>query len=172
YGYPNLFMSESYNSACSPYWAFKAFLPLALPDTHPFWQAEEAAPAATGSVTPLRHPGVVMLSTPGNVVALSAGQENFEMRAGAEKYAKFAYASRYGFSVEADTAFATAALDGMIGFSGDGRHFRVRESNDVAKIAGDCLYARWHPWPDVEVETWLVPSPPWHIRVHRITTPR
>ena len=31
YGYPNLFMSESYNSAGSPYWAFKAFLPLALP---------------------------------------------------------------------------------------------------------------------------------------------
>ena len=42
YGYPNLFMCESYNSAGSPYWALKAFLPLALPEDHPFWTAEEA----------------------------------------------------------------------------------------------------------------------------------
>src|SRR5690606_4360265 len=39
YGYPNLLMSENYNSAGSPYWALKAFLPLALPQDHPFWQA-------------------------------------------------------------------------------------------------------------------------------------
>ena len=60
----------------------------------------------------------------------------------------------------------------MIGFSDDGRHFRVRESNDAAGIAGDRLHALWHPWPDVTVETWLVPAAPWHIRIHRITTPR
>ena len=36
YTYPNLLMAESYNSAGSPYWAMKAFLPLALPETHPF----------------------------------------------------------------------------------------------------------------------------------------
>src|SRR5207248_7125795 len=43
YTYPNLVMAESYNSSQSPYWALKAFLPLALPEEHPFWQAEETS---------------------------------------------------------------------------------------------------------------------------------
>lgn len=173
YGYPNLLMSESYNSAGSPYWALKAFLPLALSESHPFWQAEELPARASAEAVPLKHPGMVMFRTPGNVVALSSGQENLQMRFGSEKYAKFAYASRYGFSVESDErSYQSAVLDGMIGFSDDNRHFRVRETNEEALIAGECLYARWKPWDDVTVETWLVPEAPWHMRVHRITTPR
>ncbi len=173
YGYPNLLMSESYNSAGSPYWAFKAFLPLALPEDHPFWTAAEAPARDGGGPVPLRHPGMVMMRTPGNVVALSSGQQNWEMRFGAEKYAKFAYSSRYGFSVEADERqFRNAAFDGMLGLSDDGRHYRVREQNETAQIAGTTLFSRWTPWPDVTVETWLLPANPWHIRVHRITTAR
>jgi len=173
YGYPNLFMSESYNSAGSPYWALKAFLPLALPEDHPFWTAEETAAVEDEQPIPLKHPGMVMMHTKGNVVALASGQENHQMRFGTEKYAKFVYSSRYGFSVEADEkAYPLAAIDGMIGFSDDDIHFRVRETNEVAQIAGDTLYAKWRPWSDVVVETWLVPANPWHIRVHRITTPR
>lgn len=173
YGYPNLLMSESYNSAGSPYWALKAFLPLALPEDHPFWQAEELPAPPAPEPVPLKHPGMVMFRTTGNVVALSSGQENLQMRFGSEKYAKFAYASRYGFSVESDgRSYQNAVLDGMLGFSDDNRHFRVRETNEEALMAGECLYARWRPWDDVMVETWLVPEAPWHMRVHRITTPR
>ena len=173
YGYPNLFMSESYNSAGSPYWAFKAFLPLALPADHPFWTAEEQPAQFDTDAVPLRHPGMVMLHTPGNVVALSSGQQNWEMRAGAEKYAKLAYSSRYAFSVEVDErSYDKGAFDGALALSDDSRHYRVREQNDVARLSGDSLYAEWHPWPDVKVETWLLPASPWHIRVHRITTPR
>jgi len=173
YGYPNLFMSESYNSAGSPYWAFKAFLPLALPADHPFWTAEEKPARFDANSVPLRHPGMVMMHTPGNVVALASGQQNWEMRSGAEKYAKFAYSSRYAFSVEADErAYDKGAFDGALALSDDNRHYRVREQNDVARLAGDVLYAEWHPWRDVKVETWLMPASPWHIRVHRTTTPR
>jgi hypothetical protein len=173
YGYPNLFMSESYNSAGSPYWAFKAFLPLALPDDHPFWTAEEQPARFQAEPVSFRHPGMVMIHTPGNVVALSSGQQNWEMRAGAEKYAKFVYSSRYGFSVEADArAYDKGAFDGTLALSDDGRHFRVREQNEVARLAGSLLYSEWLPWADVKVETWLLPASPWHIRVHRITTPR
>jgi hypothetical protein len=173
YGYPNLLMSENYNSAGSPYWALKAFLPLALPESHPFWQAEETPAAVPEKPVPLKHPGMVMMQTRGNVVALSSGQQNYQMRFGAEKYAKFVYSSRYGFSVESDErGYANAAFDGMIGFSDDGRHYRVREANEAATIAGDSLYGRWKPWADVTVETWLVPANPWHIRIHRVATPR
>jgi hypothetical protein len=173
YGYPNLLMSENYNSAGSPYWALKAFLPLALPESHPFWQAEEAPAKRPTAPKPLKHPGMVMQATKGNVVALSSGQENLQMRFGAEKYAKFVYSSRYGFSVESDERiYDLAAIDGMLALSDDNRHFRVREDNEEALIAGDKLYARWKPWSDVTVETWLIPAGDWHIRIHRIDTPR
>ncbi len=173
YGYPNLFMSESYNSAGSPYWALKAFLPLALPEDHPFWTAEEVEADFGPKPVPLKHPGMVMQHTKGNVVALSSGQQNWQMRAGTEKYAKFVYSSRYGFSVEVDErAYHNGAFDGALALSDDGRHYRVRETNEVAQIAENCLYSRWKPWSDVEVDTWLVPAQDWHIRLHRITTPR
>ena len=173
FGYPNLLMSESYNSAGSPYWALKAFLPLALPADHPFWTAEEVAADFDDRPVPLRHPGMVSFHTPGNVVVLSSGQQNWQMRHGAEKYAKLVYSSRYGFSVEADErAYQLGAFDGALAFSDDGRHYRVRETNELAQIAGDALHAVWKPWEDVTVETWLLPANPWHIRVHRITTPR
>ncbi len=95
------------------------------------------------------------------------------MRFGTEKYAKFAYSSRYGFSVESDERnFAGAALDSTLAFSDDGLHYRVRETNQEAKLAGDVLYSKWSPFQDVEVETWLVPAAPWHVRVHRINSPR
>ncbi|WP_127753232.1 DUF2264 domain-containing protein [Devosia sp. 1566] len=173
YGYPNLFMSESYNSAGSPYWALKAFLPLALPADHPFWTAEEL-PADFGTEpVPLKHPGMVMQHTAGNVVALAGGQQNWQMRHGTEKYAKFVYSSRYAFSVEVDErAYHSGAFDGTLALSDDGRHYRVRETNETAQIAENTLFARWKPWSDVSVETWLLPSGDWHIRVHRIETPR
>lgn len=95
------------------------------------------------------------------------------MRCGTEKYAKFAYSAHYGFSVEVDErGFSNGAFDSMLAFSEDGLHYRVRETNEVAKLAGDILYSKWSPWPDVLVETWLIPAAPWHVRVHRIVTPR
>jgi hypothetical protein len=172
YAYPNLLMSESYNSAGSPYWAMKAFLPLALAEDHPFWRAEEADAPSFPEPVPLRAPGMVAMHTPGNVVVLSSGQEHETMRGAAEKYAKFVYSTRYGFSVEAnDRHFDGAALDGMIGFSRDGKHLAMRETLEEALIAGTTLYSKWRPFADVTVETWLLPKAPWHIRVHRIETP-
>jgi hypothetical protein len=75
--------------------------------------------------------------------------------------------------VEADErAYHQGAFDGALALSDDGRHYRVRETNEKAQIAGTTLHAVWKPWSDVTVETWLVPANPWHVRVHRITTPR
>jgi hypothetical protein len=173
YAYPQLTMSESYNSAGSPYWAFKAFLPLALPENHPFWQAEEKLPDTSTKPHPLIHPGMVMMRSKGNVTALSSGQENLSMRCGPEKYAKFAYSSRYGFGVEVDErGFKTNGFDNMLAFSEDGLHYRVRETNDTVLLAGVNLRATWKPFPDVAVETTLVAAGDWHIRLHRITSAR
>ena len=173
YGYPNLLMSESYNSACSPYWAFKFFLALALSEDHPFWQAEEAPAPHFAKPVPLAKPGMVAMHTPQNVVILASGQEHDKMRGSHEKYSKFAYSTRYGFNIEAnDRHFDAASFDNMLGLSDDGVHLRMRETLEAALIAEDKLYSRWKPWSDVIVETWLIPANPWHIRIHRIETPR
>ncbi|WKL23290.1 DUF2264 domain-containing protein [Agrobacterium tumefaciens] len=173
YAYPQLTMSESYNSAGSPYWAFKAFLPLALPESHPFWQAEEKRPETSQKPRPLVHPGMVMMRSKGNVTALSSGQENLSMRCGPEKYAKFAYSSRYGFGVEVDErGFKTNGFDNALAFSEDGLHYRVRETNEKVLLAGESLRATWKPFPDVTVETTLVAAGDWHVRLHRITSAR
>ena len=173
YAYPNLLMGEAYNSAGSPYWAMKAFLPLALAEAHPFWAAEEEEAETFDAPVPLPEPGMVAQHLAGHVVALSSGQEQGRWRGTPEKYAKFAYSTRYGFSVEVnDRHFPEAVCDGMLGFSDDGLHLRVREGNEAALIAGDKLYARWRPYADVLVETWLIPAGPWHIRLHVVATPR
>lgn len=172
YGYPNPLMSESYNSPCSPYWALKFFLPLALPADHAFWTAQEAEPETFAEPIPLPKPGMVAFHTSGNVVVLSSGQQHDKMRGAQEKYSKFVYSTRYAFNIEADDRhFAAASFDGMLGLSDDGVHFRTRETMEEALIAGSNLYSRWRPWRDVVVETWLIPQNPWHVRVHRIKTP-
>ncbi|MGO8557679.1 DUF2264 domain-containing protein, partial [Rhizobium ruizarguesonis] len=70
FGDPNLLMSESYNSAGSPYWAFKAFLTLAIPEDHPFWTDTEQEPEQAPDVVPQSHPGMVIMRAGGDVVAL------------------------------------------------------------------------------------------------------
>lgn len=173
YAYPNLLMSERYNSQGSPYWAMKAFLPLALGADHPFWRAEELPKTVASGPVTLRQPGMVLWSEPGNVTALTGGQEAQPMRHGPEKYAKFAYSTRYGFSVESHSrTFETGPFDSMIAFSDDGRRFAVRETELDARIGEGFLYSRWSPMPGAEVETWLLAHAPWHLRVHRIRSDR
>lgn len=173
YGYPNLLMSEGYNSPGSPYWAAKAFLPLSLPEEHPFWQAEEIPPQAPKSTVSHSIPGMVIYGEPGNTTALITGQEHHRLRRGPEKYSKFAYSTRYAFSVESyDNGFPTGAFDSMLALSAQERYYRFRTVNEVAKINGNTLYSKWLPWPDVEVETWLIAQAPWHLRIHRILSPR
>ena len=48
----------------------------------------------------------------------------------------------------------------------------MRETMEEALIADNRLYSRWRPWNDVTIETWLLPENLWHIRIHRIATPR
>lgn len=173
YGYPNLLMSESYNSPGSPYWAFKAFITLALPEDHPFWQAPEAPYQPREGLSHLTQPGMIRWEEAGHVTVLSGGQEAFPMRHGPEKYNKFAYSTRYGFSVDSDsTSFPVDAYDNMIAFSEDNRHGFVRTCESDARMGEGYLYSEWSPLRGVTVETWTIARAPWHLRVHRITSDR
>lgn len=173
YGYPQLSMSERYNSPGSPYWAMKAFAPLALPEEHPFWQAEEAAPKQRPQVVSMPEPGMVKFEDRGDVTVLAGGQQSPNFGRSAEKYNKFAYATRYGFCVETEgRAFENGPFDNMLAFSEDGELAMVRARETMARIGPDWLYSAWSPMPEVEVETWIFARPPWHLRLHRIRTKR
>ncbi|MGW0194859.1 DUF2264 domain-containing protein [Nonomuraea sp. NPDC003201] len=175
YGYPQPHLAEQYNAPGSPYWAMKAFLPLALPAEHPFWAAKEADAPPLPEVSTQPEAGVALLRCEEgrHVVLLSAGQHAPWMRHGAAKYAKFAYSTRFGFSVPAGTlGLEQGAFDSTLALSEDGEHWRPCELPYDVSAADGVLHAHWKPWDDVEIETWLVALPPWHVRVHRIRTGR
>lgn len=172
YAYPNLTMAEEYNSPGSPYWAMKFFLPLALPQTHPFWASDEAPLSGVDDVRVQRHAGMVLhRERPGGqVFALATGQHAEGPRHRAQKYAKFAYSTAFGFCVPAGAhGLELGAHDSMLALSDEGElHWRVRDTVAESRLDGTVLYSRWQPWPDVTIETWLLPRPPWHVRVHRL----
>ena len=98
YVYPNLNMAEPYNSPGSPYWAMKFFLPLALPDSHPFWQAEEEPLPKLNRVVVQKSAGLIICrdDTARHVYALATAQPTewsrhaAWMRHAPAKYSKFA----------------------------------------------------------------------------------
>jgi hypothetical protein len=190
YAYPQPQLAEQYNGPGSPYWATKAFLPLALAEDHPFWTAPPQGPAEDlPEVSVQPHAGAALLRTGGDVVMLSGRQRGTWSRGGAAKYGKFAYSTRFGFSVPAgELGLVHGAHDSMLALSDDPedaepRHFRVREGGEgpaepgtdaagCAVLPDGTVRSTWHPWPDVEVTTWLTPAAPWHLRTHRIRTAR
>jgi hypothetical protein len=164
YRYPNDAIVEQYIGGGSPYWATKFFLPLALPDDHPFWTVTpDWTPRDGVSAQPAAK--AVLSRHDGHVVLLNGQGWADWARGGGDKYAKFAYSTRAGFSV--------GAFDCMLALSDDGgRHWRGREAVDESRVEGDVVWARWRPWDDVTIDTWLKPMGAWHIRAHRIVTAR
>jgi hypothetical protein len=175
YSYPNQFMAERYNSSGSPYWAAKAFIALAVPENHPFWKADELpVDKYRPSIHVSQVTGLIFNHVGDHTVMLVSGPGTCQsMRWVPEKYNKFAYSSRYGFSIESDVYhFNTGCFDNMIALSDDGKHYRVREECEEAAVADTVLFSKWRPYSDVTVETWLAPAGPWHVRVHRIISSR
>ncbi len=177
YRYPNLKMAEFYNAPGSPAWAMKAFLALALPESHPFWSAVEEELPELGRVSVQKHPFmIVMRGERGrHVQALTSGQyARFEPTFMSAKYEKFAYSNVFGFSVPGgEYGYDQGAFDSMLALCerGDGL-YRVRRNCLQVKVSREGIYSLWKPWEDVTVETWLIPWGSWHVRVHRVVSAR
>ncbi|ESP87041.1 DUF2264 domain-containing protein [Candidatus Halobonum tyrrellensis] len=179
YRYPTLKTSESYNSPNSPYWALKAFLPLALPADHAFWRADEAPLPDRPDVTAQPEAGKVLCRSGSDeggdadhdhLFALSVPQESVH---GREKYTKFAYSARFGFSVASRRPGpGRAGHDGALALSLDGERYATPATATDTAVDGTTLTTRWEPWDGVSVRTWLAPHLPWHVRVHRVETDR
>ncbi len=175
YRYPNLIMAEAYNAPGSPYFACTAFLPLALSESHPFWHAEEED-AVAPAINVQANAGMVICrdDASGHLFALSSNRSGaYRPRHAAQKYGKFAYSAAFGFGVPAGgTGPEHGGSDNTLMLTDDGLDWRVRDDFLDEVCAGTTLYTKWLPWPDVEVQTWLAPALPGHVRAHCIKARR
>ncbi len=86
----------------------------------------------------------------------------------AEKYGKFCYSTRFGFSASRSYAqLAQAAPDSMLAFEIGGQIF-VRRHSLRFEVRPDSLFSLWSPFPGITVETEIRPTPTGHIRRHKI----
>ncbi|CAH0019246.1 unnamed protein product [Clonostachys rhizophaga] len=197
--YPNMYLTEDYNSPQSVYWALKSFVAIMLPSDEPFWADDEQPYPQldpTQIVALLHAPRQVLCNPPkGHHFLLSSAQfTSLYWKGAAAKYSKFAYSSAFGFSVPTGQAtLQQLAPDNMLALSRDGTQtwavkwkcreptFGVRRvHSSVSHMAEELptMQVVWYPWDDrsVSVTTTLIPPsrrwPDWHIRVHRIRVER
>lgn len=170
YAYPNLQMSESYNAPGSPYWALKGFAFLALPDDHPFWSVECAPLPALEPCKYLPHANQVIQRGNENVVALVPGRVELDDHSHTvEKYCKFAYSSRFGFSVSRSPyTLAQNAPDSMLCFEVNGLFYVKTVVEPGCHVGEDSLRYTWSPLPGIRVTTRIQPNKTGHLRVHEI----
>ena len=196
YRYPNLHLAESYNAAGSPMWSLKAFACLSLPKAHPFWTLEPAplpAAIAEPSVRGIGHGDMLVQRDASGEVALypSGRVPTHPFAQSSAKYAKLAYATRFGFSVargsgsleeaapDSSLAFVLGAEPERQGRPARAGHVFVREGVEkhlAQRLESGALVmdACWSPWPGIEVETVVEPvigAPAGtHVRRHRVTS--
>ena len=173
YAYPNLIMAERYNAPGSPYWGMKTLLLLALPDSHPFWQADPEPLPPLESLHAIEKADLLIRRKNGDVTAYAAGVcERYGHGHVPEKYAKFAYSTRYGFScARSQLVLHENCPDSMLAFVPDGGDaVFVRLSSKSWRVTGTSVEAEWSPFPGIEVKTVLEPTETGCRRTHTVRT--
>ncbi len=169
YSYPNLYMAEMYNAPGSPYLAMKTFAILALPDDDPFWSAmvlplpelEEQKLLCQGQMLVRRYPNHTTAYVPGKFSANNLG--HFP-----EKYGKFAYDTKFAFSVaKSNVKLSEAAPDSMLAFVVDG-YIYTRRGCDSFTITDEEIVSVWRPCSGITVTTKLIPTARGHHREHTV----
>ena len=170
YEYPNLNMSEFYNGFGSPFWALKSFLILALDDNHEFFKVSAEPLPKLDSIRVMPHANMTIQHFGKYMVALTAGQwALWEPTHCAEKYSKFAYSSKYAFSVpRAMVGIPKAGTDSMLAFEIDSFIYVRRKCERHCIDENGVVYSKWSPYRGIEVETWITPTDDGHIRKHKI----
>ena len=171
YAYPNLTMAERYNAPGSPYWGMKSLLILELPDDHPFWQLEPADLPEMPNTRPIQRADMLVRRYADDTVAYPAGVcEHLGHGHVAEKYAKFAYSTKFGFScAHSQLAINENAPDSMLAFVPEGSSYvYVRRWSEEYKVESDRVISRWNPFPGIWVTTTVIPTAEGHLRRHEI----
>lgn len=171
YKYPNLQMAESYNAPGSPYWAMKTFAFLALKEDDVFWSIEAKPLPELSSFKTLKHADMIIQRKSGHVTAFVPGRTLSHKHAHTEeKYSKFAYSTKYGFSVaRSQKTLQEAAPDSMLSFEVGGYIFS-KSMTKTYQIEEKQITMTWSPFQGIEVTTKIVLTDFGHIREHEITS--
>ncbi len=174
YSYPNLIMAEDYNAPGSPYWGLKTMLVLALSEQNAFWQAEEMPLPERETPHSIPHASQILVHQKHHLWMLTSGQLELNNFVNTEaKYCKFAYSTRYGFTIERGRyGLSHAAPDSMLLLSEKDNYWRGRRECQQISTADGMIFSRWLPWHDVNIDTWLLPLGDWQVRVHHLKTAR
>ena len=151
YDYPNLIMAESYNAPGSPLWALKTFLLLALDDNHPYWNAPVAPYPSVESVKSLPEAQMILSHRNGNAIMYPNGlSSSLTLGHMPEKYGKFAYSSRFGFSVRKENdSLRNMAPDSDLVFEIGGFFFGRGVS--TSEVTGNKIVSQWSPFEGIDV---------------------
>ena len=174
YAYPNLVMAEGYNAPGSPYWAFKNFILLALPENDAFWQLPETCPEFPKQVVNPYSRMLLVHSDDGQELqSFTSGQHSHEHAHGQAKYEKYVYSTTFGFSVPKGSVLPKqGAFDNTLAVAEQATDYKTAFGFKEYRIHPDYLYNLWQPWSDVTIKTFVIPCYPWHIRLHQIDTKR
>jgi len=169
YTYPNIQMAESYNSAGSPYWAFKFFVILGCHKEDSVFTPQISAlklgcqAFKTGNYIAERTLDQTFFY-PVNNTATTDGYK--------DKYHKFVYSSKFGFSVSKgllhlhegifDNTLAIKDLDTGL--------FLTKRSEETFQLLEDRLIFTWSPKNGIQIKTTIIPRGNQHRRVHEIKT--
>lgn len=173
YCYSNLIMAENYNAPGSPYWCMKAMLLLALPDDHEFWTAVPQPMPKLEPVKLLKEAGMVVRRTADDVTAAVSGVHSVRLATlghTVEKYAKFVYSTKFGFSVQKfNGLLSEMAPDSMLVFEIAGHYF-IRFGAQRAETFPQGVVSCWSPIEGIDVRTAITFTEYGHLRTHTITS--
>ena len=171
YAYPNLTMQEGYNAPGSPYWALKAFACLALPSTDEFWHVTAAELPELPERALFQTPEyLIQRRADGNVCFFPGQTSEHKHTHTAEKYDKFIYSTKYGFSVlKTNLSLAEVAPDNTTCFKIFGQFF-LRTKATLLELSAETIKTEWSPLPGIEVETTIKLTAFGHLRQHRIVS--
>ncbi|MFD1910923.1 DUF2264 domain-containing protein [Halodurantibacterium flavum] len=157
YGYPNLIMSEEYNSPTSPYWAMKAFFPLAWGEDSDFWRAEEEPLPVPRELTPMPAASSIVQRSGGHSILHYAAPVRSALQR--DKYNKFAYSTFLGpdmASLQYSERFSFG--DNILAFSFDeGLNWTMCHARPEARVTDDQIHMTWISGRQM-VETIVIPE--------------
>ena len=173
YAYNNHLMTEPYNAEGSPYWAFKVFVLLLLPEEDSFWSAP-AGGLGTEDKDAFIEKGHFFVSHNSGIASIYP----YELASKAPwpiavaTYQKFVYSTRFGFCIARGfEKMEFVGADSSLAVAIDGFPWIVRHgAEEWRKISDNVFSSVWNIGPNTCIKTYLCIMGSWHIRIHQIRT--
>jgi len=174
YAYNNSLMTENYNAAGSPYWAFKVFVLLLLPKENAFWSAIPYREEIEKGVKYIDMADLFVSSSNGSLLMYPLNQHaSWDWGNGISKYEKYVYSSGHGFCVaQGSGTIEEAGCDSSLAVSYDNSHWIVKHNTIDTKENGNVYCSVWNIDLKTQIYTKICIFNGWHVRVHTIKSKR